>query len=198
MALARIRRHQRPGTSAPALKVDSTTPSGAPRVGRGSGAVAATSPTGALRICPALCSMRSATRRRRSTPGSARTRRRSTRSSASPAPRPTTTARSASASTAEPDPAAGITPTTTRLGPGDPWLARIAPGQRSFAAPSDTGHNPDRPASTPCPGSGHECTTTLDALTPPSAAAPRSPDSPHDPQQRPESAQLARTPPQSR
>jgi superfamily II DNA/RNA helicase len=43
---------------------------------------------------------------------------------------------------------AGITPTTLRLGPGDPQLARIAPGQRSFAAPAPAGSNPDRTAST--------------------------------------------------
>jgi superfamily II DNA/RNA helicase len=43
---------------------------------------------------------------------------------------------------------AGITPITTRLGPGDPRLARIAPGPRSFAAPAVTDHNPNRPPST--------------------------------------------------
>jgi superfamily II DNA/RNA helicase len=33
---------------------------------------------------------------------------------------------------------AGITPTTTKLGPGHPLLAELAPGQRSFVAPRDS------------------------------------------------------------
>jgi superfamily II DNA/RNA helicase len=43
---------------------------------------------------------------------------------------------------------AGIKPTTTRLGVGDPLLAQLAPGQRSFvnpdAAPASSGRAPER------------------------------------------------------
>jgi hypothetical protein len=38
---------------------------------------------------------------------------------------------------------AGITPATTRLGPGHPLLRQIAPGQRSFVAPPAGSPTPD-------------------------------------------------------
>ncbi|GAA5185243.1 DEAD/DEAH box helicase [Rugosimonospora acidiphila] len=41
---------------------------------------------------------------------------------------------------------AGITPATTRLGPGHPLLSQLAPGQRSFVAPPPANPTPPAPA----------------------------------------------------